>query len=213
MGEIIEITKQYIKKRFLSEMSPENGYYRYTHSLRVADIGQKIAQAEGLDEEMLVLGCLLHDIGYVLCKTDEDFNDHGLLCAQVAGEFLKEQRYDPKKTESICYGIRIHTQPEEEMIRPATVLENSIADADNVDRFDAWRLARRLCWDDLEILHCRELRELVQGRVARAEILRNIPFATETGRKMWNECLDLWAAVYKRLACQMDVTLSWDKDI
>lgn len=107
----------------------------------------------------------------------------------------------------------ISPQPEEEMPRPATVLENSIADADNIDRFDAWRLARRLCWDDLEKLHCRELGELAQGRVARAGKLRSIPFATETGRKMWNECLDLWAAVYKRLADQMDVTLSWDKDI
>ena len=40
------------------------------------------------DEEMLVLGCLLPDIGYVLCKTQEDYNYHGRLSAGIAREFL-----------------------------------------------------------------------------------------------------------------------------
>ena len=109
---IVEVTRQYVKRRLLSELSEENGYYRYTHTLRVAQIGLDIARSEGLDEEMTVLGCLLHDIGYVICKTDRDFEDHGRLSAQIAEEFLRSQGYDPVKTESICYGIRVHTQEE-----------------------------------------------------------------------------------------------------
>lgn len=213
MSQIVEAAQQYVKKRLLSELSEENGYYRYTHTLRVADIGRKIALAEGLDEEMLVLGCLLHDVGYVLCKTDEDFGDHGRLCAQIAAEFLWEQGYDPAKAESICYGIRVHTQPEEERIRPATVLENSIADADNIDRFDAWRLSRRLCWDELEKCSCRELDELVRKRQRHTQQLRKEPFATGTAAAMWQERLDLWIAVYSRLQYQMETTLAWDTEI
>ena len=85
--DIIKTTQEYIKQRFLSELKQEDGYYRYTHSLRVAGICRKIAQAEGLDEEMLVLGGMLHDIGYVACKTKAEFTDHGLKSAEIAGEF------------------------------------------------------------------------------------------------------------------------------
>lgn len=213
MHQIVEKTLKYIKNRFLTELKPEDGYYRYTHTLRVADIGRKIARAEKLDEEMLVLGCLLHDIGYVACKKQTDYADHGLKSAEIAEAFLLEQGYDPVKTESICYGIRVHTQEDSERIRSATVLEDSVSDADNIDRFDAWRFSRSLYWDGLDKLSIRKMHTLACTRVRRMEELRDLRFATETGRQLWNEKLALWTDFYHRLELQMDATMAWDADI
>ena len=213
MTRIVEKTRYYVKQRLLSELKPEDGYYRYTHSLRVADICGRIARAEGLDEEMLLLGGLLHDIGYVACRRSTDYADHGLKSAEIAREYLLEQGYDPEKTESICYGIRIHTQEEETRLRPGTALEESISDADNIDRFDAWRFSRSLYWDGLEKLHMTPMGNLARTRVQRMKQLRSISFATDTARKLWNEKLDLWVDFYTRLERQTEVTLRWDPEI
>lgn len=213
MEQIVLAARNYVKDRFLMEMKKEDGYYRYTHTLRVAEIGRQIAKLEGLDEEMLLLGCLLHDIGYVDCKKQTDYADHGLQSARIAWQFLSEQGYDPEKTESICYGIRIHTQPEEEMARTATVLELSIQDADNIDRFDAWRFSRSLCWDGLDKMTITQMKELAQRRGSRMEELRALPFATGAARTLWEEKLSLWTDFYNRLERQMVCTHNWDPDI
>lgn len=211
--DIIKTTQEYIKQRFLSELKQEDGYYRYTHSLRVAGICRQIAQAEGLDEEMLVLGGLLHDIGYVACKTKADFTDHGLKSAEIAADFLREQGYDPQKAESICYGIRVHTQEDADRIRPATVQEDTISDADNIDRFDAWRFSRSLYWDGLEKTTVKQMRQISITRCQRMTELRTLRFGTDSARKLWNDKLDLWLDFYSRLGNQMELTLSWDNEL
>ena len=211
--DIIQTTKAYIKSRFLAEMKGSDGYYRYTHSLRVAAICRDIVMEEGLDEEMLVLGGLLHDIGYVACKSKLDYADHGLKSAEIAADFLKKQGYDPERAESICYGIRIHTQEDEARIRPATVLEDSVSDADNIDRFDAWRFSRSLAWDGLDKMTVPQMRRLAITRCQKMQELRNLRFATDTARAMWNEKLELWTDFYSRLGDQMDLTLGWDSEI
>ena len=211
--DITETTREYVKHRFLTELKPEEGRYRYTHTLRVADLGRLIASSEGLDEEMLVLGCLLHDIGYVACKEKTDFADHGLKSAQIAAEFLAEQGYDSEKAASICYGIRIHTQEDELRSRPATALEDSISDADNIDRFDALRFANSLRWENLDKLTVPQTLDMASTRLQRIRNLRTIRFATNTAKKWWNRKLDLWEDFYLRLERQMIVTMDLDKKL
>ena len=208
--DIIETTRAYVKRRLLSELEPAQGAYRYTHTLRVAQLGREIARAEELDEEMLVLGCLLHDIGYVLCKSREDYDYHGRLSAGIAREFLLGEGYDPEKTESVCYGILIHTLEEEKLPRPASVLERSVSDADNIDRFDAYRLYEGLRWAKPEELSCNELLALAERKEKGHQRLREVPFFTDTARRLWNEKLDLGEEYYARLAAQMRFTLAWD---
>lgn len=207
---MIETTQYYVKQRMLTEIARGDAAYRYTHTLRVAELGRRIARAEGLDEEMLVLACLLHDIGYVNCKTQEDYNYHGRLSADIARKFLLGVGYDAEKTESICYGILIHTLEEEKFPRPATILELSVADADNIDRFDAYRLYEGLRWAKPEEMTISELLAMAERKAKGHKDLRTYPFATETARKMWNEKLDLCVEYYQRLARQMEVTLAWD---
>ena len=208
--DLIARTQQYVKRRLLTELPDSQGAYRYTHTLRVAALGRELARAEGLDEEMLVLGCLLHDIGYVACQTQADYDDHGLLSSQIAAEFLAAEGYDPQKAASVCYGVRIHTQEEAQFARPATPLELSVGDADNIDRFDAWRLYEGLHWLKPEQLSCAGLREQAQKRVQGHERLRNLSFATPTAQQLWNQRLDLCVAYYARLEAQMTATLAWD---
>lgn len=209
--DIIQATQTYVKRRMLTELA-DGGPYRYTHTLRVAQLGREIARAEGLDEEMLVLACLLHDVGYVACVTDEDYMYHGRLSAAIARDFLLGEGYDREKTERICYGILIHTLEDEKFPRPATVLELSVADADNIDRFDAYRLYEGLHWAKPEELSAAELLSLARRKVQGHENLRTFPFATDTARRMWNEKLDLCVEYYQRLTRQMEVTLAWDSD-
>ncbi len=207
---ILTAARQFVKQQLLTGLEPPHGRYRYTHTLRVAEIGRRIARAEGLDEEMLVLACLLHDVGYVRCKTDADYIDHGLLSAQMAAEFLEQQGYDDAKAESVCYGIRIHTLEEEKHPRPATALENTVGDADNIDRFDAYRLYEGLARARIDTLPCAELQRLAERRAEQMRRLVDWPFATPTAARLWKEKLAQNEAYYNDLRAQMDVTLAWD---
>lgn len=212
MSDIMEHARQYVKRRLLTGLEPSQGRYRYAHTLRVADIGRGIARAEGLDEEMLVLGCLLHDVGYVLCQTDEDYADHGRLSADIAAEFLRDAGCDPEKADSICYGVRIHTLEEAKFPRPATALELSVGDADNIDRFDAYRLYEGLCWLKPESLTCAELKAQAARKAEGHDRLRSIPFATPTATRLWQEKLNFCVDYYTWLEAQMAATLAWDEE-
>ena len=207
---LLQKTQHYVKHRLLTELPPADGNYRYTHTLRVADIGRQIARREGFDEEMLVLSCLLHDVGYVACVTDEDYLYHGRHSAAIAREFLLGEGYDEEKTESVCYGILIHTLEDERFPRPATPQELSVADADNIDRFDAYRLYEMTRWTKPEESSVRELRETAEKKVESLERLWDFPFATDTARSLWHENLALCRTYFIRLLRQMEVTLTWD---
>lgn len=208
--DILAAAQQFVKQAFLTELEPAHGRYRYTHTLRVAEIGRQIARAERLDEEALVLACLLHDVGYVRCRTQADYMDHGRLSAEMAAEFLAGQGYDTARTESICYGIRIHTLEEEKHPRPATALENTVGDADNIDRFGPYRLYEGLARDRIDTLPCTELQALAARRANRMQELAALPFATPTAARLWKEKLAQNQAYYRDLQTQMDATLAWD---
>ncbi len=110
MTENIQTTLDFIKEKFKPESKDSKFTYRYEHTLRVAAIGQMIAKKEGLGEEALIIACLLHDIGYIECVTHEDFDLHGRISERIAREFLETISYDKDLIETICYGIRIHTE-------------------------------------------------------------------------------------------------------
>ncbi|MGW8250528.1 MAG: HD domain-containing protein, partial [Anaerolineales bacterium] len=62
----------------MAEEYPEEGHdplYRWEHTLRVAQYGQQIAEAERADEAVVVVGCLLHDVAHF--DPLEEYKDHG----------------------------------------------------------------------------------------------------------------------------------------
>lgn len=208
MDWITEI-KDYVKNRFWGELEPQAGAYRYYHTLRVAGLGRQIAQAEGLDQETLILACLLHDIGYVQCKTQADFDDHGRLSAAVARECLTERGYDPEKVDTICFGIRIHTLADSQVPRQPTALEQSVSDADNIDRFDAYRLYEGFSWEKPETKAPAELLACAQKRIFRYTQYLEMPFGTKTATALWQDRLGFCIAFFQRLQAQMEATLAW----
>ncbi len=66
MEQNIRKTIDFLEEQFdISTYMSENHNskkYRLEHTMRVANIGKEIAREEGLNEEALVIGCLLHDI-------------------------------------------------------------------------------------------------------------------------------------------------------
>lgn len=67
MQQLIKQTKDFLYD-YLSQSKEcaENIEYRYEHSLRVANIGLKLAVSENANQKVVVLASLLHD----LCKFD-----------------------------------------------------------------------------------------------------------------------------------------------
>lgn len=178
--------------------------YRWEHTLRVAAIGREIAEREGLDAEALVLGCLLHDVGYSVCKTQEDYIHHGPISARIAESFLKEMGYDPDKTEAICYGIRTHTEPEEDCPREMTAFEQSIADADDIDRFGALRMAGTLQQFDLMQQRPSKIVETCEKMIDRYTAYCTMRRGTKTAEALWRACLEYQIGYYQRLLEQME---------
>lgn len=200
-------TKEWVQATLLAPTLEGRYQARWEHTLRVAEVGLTIAREEGLDEEALYIACLLHDVGYVRCETPGDYDNHGAICARMAEEFLRSIGYDAEKAAAICYGILIHTLQEQDYPRPATAFELSVGDADNIDRFDAFRFALRLQGDDLGAQMPQDISALCTQRIARMEGYRLLPLGTAAAQRLWRECLDMHLHFYRRLQRQMEVTL------
>ena len=204
---LIEQTREHLLRTLESGCGETgNVLYRYEHSLRVAAVGREIARAEGFDEEAMVLACLLHDIGYARCRTREDYDHHGALSADMAREWLTENGYDQEKTETICYGILAHTEYPQKLPRPCTPFEESVGDADNIDRFDALRMADTLAYFDLMKKRPAEILELCCRQIGRYESYQEMTLGTRTAEALWRDRLDYQLEFYRRLTRQMKQT-------
>lgn len=202
MTENIVKTIAYIKEQFQPECKESRFTYRYEHSLRVAAIGGKIAKEEGLNVEALTIACLLHDIGYIECFSDEDYDYHGRISERIAREFLESIAFEKEWIDTICYGIRIHTEEPDNI---PTVFEKSIADADNIDRFDAFRLYEGLRIQSLENMCSIEIVEFANARIERltSNLFHNN--GTMTATKMWQDKIAYQIDYFKRLKSQMEL--------
>ncbi|MDD4081272.1 MAG: HD domain-containing protein [Eubacteriales bacterium] len=196
----------YAGSLFLDEAQQGKYLKRWEHTLRVAAVGRKIARAEGLNTEAMTIACLLHDIGYLECRTDEDCDHHGAISARMARRFLEIVGYGADLTEQICYGILIHTEEEKEFPRPASAFELSVADADNIDRFDAWRMASILEQDKFSEQAPQRIIVAAERRIGLYTGYKSVRVGTPTARMLWDRCLDMQICFYQRLRAQMEIT-------
>ena len=204
----VELAMDFLKKRFdeseyFADKKSEKDY-RFEHSVRVANIGKIIAEKEGMDSDAMVIACLLHDISYINeFKTREDSRNHGRYSAKIARPFLEEIGIEPEVIEDICYGIAIHVDDEADFPGERTAFALSVGDADNIDRFDAYRIFENLKWVKYDEMSLPEKNEHVNKVIERLESYKNLDFATETGKKMWIEKLDYQIGFYKKLLAQI----------
>lgn len=159
--------------------------YRIEHSRRVAHIAAEIAVIEGFDEEMAFVAGLLHDIGYSVDMTSrEDYRNHGRVGAAIARPFLESLGYSNAQVNEMCYGIAIHVDDNADFEGERTPLALTIGDADNIDRFDAFRLYEGLQNADYMNMPLEEQERFVNERLIKLQKLLEVPNGTATATEM-----------------------------
>lgn len=187
--------------------------YRYEHCLRVAAIGRRVAEAEGLDADILELACLLHDIG----KFDAAVPvDHGRAGAQLARPILEGLGLDSDRVNEICQGIAMHTDgkwnydqdspdhPGNDLFEnEPTVLARSVGDCDNADRYSLLRIHGTMNWVKFSEKTASEALEWIDEYLAHLDREREYTCATRTAQELWEGALDDHTTYFMRLAEQL----------
>ncbi len=206
--ELIEKTEKFLKERFDSaiylNLHRDAKIYRLEHSYRVANIGRQIAAKEGLDETEMVIACLLHDVSYCEEFGEDGWREHGRRSARIARPFLSELGIPNDRMNDICYGIAIHVDDEADFEGERTAFALSVGDADNIDRFDAYRIHETLRSDGFIEKDYDEQLEYVKKRISRLNQLKETPMGTKTAEALWNERLDFYICFFEKLAAQLE---------
>lgn len=212
MGQSIKRTLEFLSEQFeqstYMSANPRDKRYRLEHTMRVANIGQQIAKGEGLEEEILVIGCLLHDLSYIdTFQHQDDWLNHGRRAAELARPFLETLELSPEQVDEICYGIAIHVDDEADFVGERSPLAVSIGDCDNIDRFDVYRIHETLKNRDFTDLSYEEQVEYVESTLDRLSKYRQMELATKTGTRLWVERISFQIEFFERLKKQLEASL------
>ena len=79
---------------------------------------------------------------------------------------------EPERIQEICYGIAIHVDDKADFEGERTPLALSVSDADNLDRFDAYRIYQGLEFKVYSKIPLHEKRETVVSTIGKS--LRSI---------------------------------------
>lgn len=205
----IERTEAFLKEAFAGctffQEHPADGEYRLQHSYRVAHAAREIARREGLDEEGLVIAGLLHDVGYSQhFASEEDWIEHGRRSARLARPFLEQLNLAPERIREICYGIAIHVDGKADFPGEETAFALSVGDADDVDRFDAYRIYDVMEYADFRNLKIEEKRRWLQEKLDWISWRLEERSGTETARQMLAERLLYQRQYYEKVLEQME---------
>ena len=205
--ERIRRTEDFVKQKFDGAIylsaHPEAKAYRLEHTYRVANIGLEIARKEGFDETEMVIACLLHDVSYCEEFGENGWREHGRRAAAIARPFLQELGLPEDRIGDICYGIAIHVDDEADFPGERTPFALSVGDADNIDRFDAYRIHEILSGDGFLTKSFEEKQEYVEKRLIRLREIREMPVGTKAAEELWQERLDFYIAFFEKLAAQL----------
>lgn len=193
---------------------PEAGAYRLEHSFRVARIGAAIARKEGMDEELMTIACLLHDVSYCRAMLDQDsWKEHGRASARIARPFLESLGLEPAAVGEMCYGIAIHVDDAADFPGERTAFAVTVQDADNIDRFDAYRLYETLESMSFSKLSLAEKTAHVERTRQRLEEYRDMPFATAAATELWRERIGFYLDFYRRLGEQFSASAGFGESL
>jgi len=207
----IEKTIKYLQNLF--ENSPylkdkeDQKRYRLEHTYRVASIAKDVALKEGLHVEGAVIGALLHDVSYIEeMKTNEERRNHGRRSVEIVRDFVERLDLDEQVKEELLYGIAIHVDDEAGYEGKRTLLSELIGEADNIDRFDYYRLYEGLLYANLDKMDVDKQMAFVQKKVDGLKSAKKYIFKTKTSNELWQESLDRQLAFYQGLFRQLKTT-------
>ena len=206
--EMIAKTETFLKQKFDSAIylnqHPDAKVYRLEHSYRVANIAREIAQAEGFDETELVIACLLHDVSYCEEFGENGWREHGRRAARIARPFLSELGLAEDRIRDICYGIAIHVDDESGFPGERTPFALTVGDADNIDRFDVYRIHETLSGDGFLEMAFGEKLQYGRKRLARLRELIDLPMGTKTAQALWSARLSFYISFFEKLVRQLE---------
>ena len=203
----IEKLKQKLDSGAYLSANPQAKAYRLEHSYRVANIGRQIARMEGFDETEMVIACLLHDISYCEDFGENGWKEHGRRSAVIARPFLKELELAEDRIADICYGIAIHVDDEADFPGERTPFALSVGDADNIDRFDAYRIHETLSHDKFLELPFDAKQDYVTKRISRLGELMELPMGTQAAAALWRERVGFYLTFFEKLSAQLSASV------
>jgi len=133
----IEKIRKLVKNKF------EENDWIY-HILPVVKYTKKLAKIYKVNEEIAELAALLHDIGRVDIKHDED---HHIVGVPMAEKILKKFDYPKEIIEEVKHVVASHRTSKGE--KPRTMIAKIVANADAMAHFDIlpvffwWRKSRK----------------------------------------------------------------------
>ena len=205
--EWIRKTETFLKQKFddavCLHLQPDEKAYRLEHSYRVANIGRQIARKEGFDETEMVIAGLLHDVAYCEPFGEDGWKDHGRRSAQIARPFLSTLGMQKDRIDDICYGIAIHVDDEAGCAGERTAFALSVGDADNIDRFDAYRIHEWLRRDGFSEKSLAEKQAYAEKRLQRLRELETFPMVTKTAEALWKARLAFCILFFEKLSDQL----------
>ena len=207
--EMIAKTEAFLKETFVAstylQANPTERDYRLEHSYRVANIAKAIAEAEGFNVTNAVIAGLLHDIAYrEEMMTREDRINHGRRSAAIARPFLESLGLPADAVNEICYGIAIHVDDEADFQWERTPFCETVGDADNIDRFDAYRIYETLEYLSFSKMNLNDKREKVESTIEKLNRFKEMKLGTTTAKNLWIQRLDYYIGFYEKLKAQLD---------
>lgn len=208
-NERIAKAEAFLKEIFAAstylEANPTQRDYRLEHSYRVANIARTIAEAEGFDVTYAVIAGLLHDIAYSEeMATREDWKNHGRRSATIARPFLEGLGLPAEAVNEICYGIAIHVDDEADFEWERTPFAETVGDADNIDRFDVYRIYETLEYNKFSEMSLESKKETVASTIEKLTRFKDMKLGTQTANRLWLQRLDYYIDFYERLRAQLD---------
>ena len=207
--EMIAKTEAFLKDTFTAstylQSNPTDRDYRLEHSYRVANIAKTIAEAEGFDVTYAVIAGLLHDIAY--CEemvTRDDRMNHGRRSAAIARPFLENLGLPADSVNEICYGIAIHVDDKADFEWERTPFCETVGDADNIDRFDAYRIYETLEYLKFSEMGLEDKCKKVASTIDKLTRFKEMKLGTSTAKNLWVQRLDYYIGFYEKLKAQLE---------
>ncbi len=205
--ELVKKTEAFLQRAFdesdFLNAHPQDKAYRLAHSYRVANIGRRIAAAEGFDETEMVIACLLHDVSYCKEFGENGWKEHGRNAARMARPFLESLGFPKARINDMCFGIAIHVDDEADFDGERTPFALSVGDADNIDRVDAYRIHETLVYNEFLQLSYEKQVTLLEERVANLTKLLDMPMGTPTAEDIWKERMTYYIGFCEKLLSQL----------
>jgi len=137
------MNKKLVKIRKLVKSKFEENDWKY-HILPVVKYTKKLARVYKIDMEVAELAALLHDIGRVDIKHDED---HHIVGIPIAEKILRNFSYPEKVIKEIKHVVASHRTSKGP--KPKTIIAKIVANADAMAHFDIlpvffwWRKSKK----------------------------------------------------------------------